>query len=417
MYDHSYNANTLAAAIRKGDFHGTPAALHAITREKLITEAVAAAHSNFGGANPLRKIHINGKTGFAFNTQASEIVARKATANIRALAKLRSSTRAQVVSNLFHFFKEGVPYRIYRLDIRNFYESFDTEYVIAALYKLPALNPLTRQHLETILSFHKTMGGTGLPRGLGLSATLSEFTMREFDQSVCDRENVFFFGRYVDDMIIVTSGDEPKNQFLEDLKQLLPTGLALNHTKTRVRTARSAQKISSPAYSRFEIMRIDYLGYCFKVYDPNSGKKGGYREVSVDISESKKRKIKLRINRALLDYARKPNFALLCDRIKFLSSNFSIYDRREGRRQLAGIYYNYPLLTSPHTGLKGLDHFLRLSILSKFGRVFGSSYPLLTPGQRRQLLHHSFLRGHEKRLFAHFSSSRISDIQSAWKND
>ncbi|EPM56853.1 phage-related reverse transcriptase/maturase family protein, partial [Pseudomonas syringae pv. actinidiae ICMP 19103] len=41
-------------------------------------------------------------------------------------------------------------------------------------------------------------------RGLALSATITEIVMQDFDNSIKELDGVFYYGRYVDDIIVVT---------------------------------------------------------------------------------------------------------------------------------------------------------------------------------------------------------------------
>ncbi|EGH68896.1 hypothetical protein PSYAC_29236, partial [Pseudomonas syringae pv. actinidiae str. M302091] len=40
--------------------------------------------------------------------------------------------------------------------------------------------------------------------GLALSATITEIVMQDFDNSIKELDGVFYYGRYVDDIIVVT---------------------------------------------------------------------------------------------------------------------------------------------------------------------------------------------------------------------
>ncbi len=50
----------------------------------------------------------------------------------------------------------------------------------------------------------------GLPRGVPLSATLSEYSMKRFDRFVSTLPEVYYYARYVDDIVIVTGAREDK---------------------------------------------------------------------------------------------------------------------------------------------------------------------------------------------------------------
>jgi hypothetical protein len=121
-----------------------------------------------------------------------------------------------------------------------------------------------------------------------------------------------------------------------------------------------------------------------------------------------------RIVRSFLSYAKSNDWGLLRDRVAFLTQNFSVYNPKAGGKKIAGIYHSYPLVSEGAAGLKELDRFLRNAVLSKNGRVFPVTNAMLSAHQKRQLLTRSFAKGHSSRSFVHFSTTRISQIQSCW---
>lgn len=55
--------------------------------------------------------------------------------------------------------------------------------------------------------------------------------IKKFDDSVVSLRNVYFYARYVDDILIMTSGEEVKEEFLSSLSKKLPEGLVFNMGK------------------------------------------------------------------------------------------------------------------------------------------------------------------------------------------
>lgn len=417
MYDSSYNEISLGRMIRKGDFRGIPLSDQDAFRTAIAKAATHSALSNFGGANPILRFHLKGKAAYRIRSLPDEIVVRKLALNIKKIAKPRRSDRSEVVSNLRDFLEEGVPYRIYRLDVKSYYESFKHSDIRERLSSLPDLSPLDRRHLDALLGHFSMLGGTGLPRGMAISAIVSDALMSEFDSWVLSNPSVYFFGRYVDDIVIVTNLTEDQGVFLGQAKEILPDGLALNEMKLSVSTLGERPQ---PVKSSLPLHKcdIDYLGYRFSVFDPletSSVGKKGFRLVAVEIAPSKVERFKTRIVRSFRDFSDTRDSGLLVDRVKFLTSNFSVYDKNTCKRKLAGIYYGYPLLSANSRTLEHLDDFLRNAVLSSKGRVFKESSLVLSPEVKRTLLSHSFRAGHRERRFVHFSSSKIRQIQECWK--
>ncbi|RTL36212.1 MAG: RNA-directed DNA polymerase [Burkholderiales bacterium] len=419
MHDQSFAKNTLEQMLQKGDFNGVPSAHQALFRQQTVARAIAAATTNFA-ATPvlLRSFPVKGKTVYGLSGLANELVARKLASNLRRHIKTYTKGRTHIVSSLKLLLEEGVPFRVYRLDIKSFYESFKHENISHAVEKLSRLAPLSKSLINAILDHHNSVGGSGTPRGLAMSASISDLMMKEFDLRTSANPEVFFYARYVDDIILITSCRERRRILISELLNNLPPGLELNPKKQRVVEASKKMSPLPHGSSTVELLRFDYLGYSFSVREPVKSRgadRPTQRDVLVDLAPAKIRKIKTRIARAFLDYSRNPDWPLLKDRIKFLTRNFGVYNAKAGGKKLAGIYYSYPLLSENAKALGALDRFLRNAILSRKGSIFSVSASILSAKQRQSLLGHSFVNGHSERHFVYFSPARISQIQECWK--
>lgn len=422
MHDQSFNKKTLARVFQKIDFIGikTSAELDEF-REIMLKKAEASATSSFAKAeNPLVSFPLHGRQVFMFSNLWDELVARKLCSNIKKTSKATPRGRAQIVSNLRLLLEEGVPFRVYRLDVKSFYESFKASNVVAKVGELVELSPLSKRLLHDLLGCHAALGGTGIPRGLALSAALSEHLMRDFDHKVAGHSEVFFFSRYVDDIIIVTSAREESAIFVRQIENMLPVGLRLNTAKKQIEETSGRVNPTKAADTTVHLFKFDYLGYSFGISEPTKEKNkqpGDHnRTVVVDIAEKKIIRFKTRISRSFYEFTKSGDWPLLRDRIKFLTNNFSVYNAKAGGKKIAGIFYSYPLASSDAKGIASLDEFLRNAILSKNGRIASLSHPKLTGAQKRQLLSNSFMEGHAKASFVYFSGSRLKQIQSCWKN-
>ena len=418
IYDHSFSRETLLSTLCKSDFYEMRALHDESIKLSIIDAGVESAHNLFAGASPLVRFPLNGNQIYKINNLSNELAVRKLYYNIEQLVSFKSSSRDTVVSNLHRLISEGVPYRLYRLDIKKFYESFTTLSIEERLYGLPGLSPPSKALLHALLDSHVSSGGLGLPRGLALSALISEIMMQDFDLAVRSMSGVYFFSRYVDDIVILTNCLEHPKVFLRNIIQHLPEGLTLHERKRQI--CHLYNKVSPTTVTpTIANITFDYLGYAFAVYEPikEPGKKNGhyFRKVHIDIATSKLQRIKTRIVRSMLNFSASGDFDLLYSRVKFLTSNFSITDFRRDRSKLAGIYYSYPEITDPlNSGLQQLDNFLVNAVLSKSGRVFSKSGAELTASQRRLLLKHSFTRGYIEKTMVHFHPKRIRKIQECW---
>lgn len=409
MYDQSFGESSLLALFRESDFKKIPQLL--MTGK---TEAAAAAHQAnalFGAINPLQALHVSGKHVYSSSSFQNELVLRKVTQNIRNSIRHQSRGRRFIVETLVSHLAEGLPYRVYKRDVHRFYPSFLHPDVQQAVESDGRLSWLTKRLVEQILAGHRLLHGTGLPVGLGLSAVLSELMMLKFDEKFRSNPHVRFYSRYVDDIVLVTNGDELPDDFSRLLSSALPRGLSFNSLKTLM----CETNPSTPAPG----IAFCYLGYSITVM-PSTKKQCNTmgRQVVIDLSPAKTRKIKTRIVRALRAHTLQPDFALLKKRVAFLASNASLPVAGQSVRRLVGIYHTYPLLTvQPGCMLHELDTFFRYLVLSSKARSLTSLPAMLTRSQRSQLLSLSFVEGYTKRRFINVSRVQLGAIRKCWANE
>lgn len=411
MYDHSFGIFNFQKVMRRSDFINIPEVEQLAYKIAALERAMMMSFTFFEGENILKSFHLKKKNAYKAQDFSCELVLRKVARNIEELNPNKPPNRDFIISNVCRILEEGVPCRVYRLDVKSFYESFLDDFTWNLIESSIELNLQTKKlYKKTMLDF-KNIGGVGLPRGLKLSAVVSELAMVGFDHSVWNKENVYFYVRYVDDIFIVTSGYENPTMFLDFINKTLPKGLTLNENKQKIIDVPSKAVVT---VNDKIVFKVNYLGYNFTVYDPKNNQKNLYRNVRVNISDDKIVRFKKRIIKCLLDFCGSNDFELLLDRVKFLSSNFSIYDKKRMKKKLAGIYYGYPRLSIDSESLEELDLFLRRAILSNHGRVFRMLSTKLTHKQKRLILACSFCRGFQDKKFVYFSAPRISEIQECW---
>jgi len=407
--------------LRKSDFREKTSLYVEADKLATLDEAISSAKTAFYESNPLIHFEQGSKRIYYTNNLAHELVLRKVCSNIKRLVRIQQTNRASIVETLTHLVSEAVPYRLFRLDIISFYESFVTDEVSKVVGELPGISPLTHRLVEELLRHFVTSGGTGVPRGLALSAILADVMMITFDRELKSLSGVYFYARYVDDIVIITNGSENESTFLKKIKSLFPAGLLLHNNKRDVVTL---PKVVTPAKVGTvinDLFSCSYLGYKITVSEPFKDKdlkpKSHHRAVRVGIADSKIKKIKFRIIRSLTVFLKDADFDLLTHRIKYLTSNFSVRDINRDKNKRAGIYYSYPQITeAPDNGLDELDNFLRRAILNGHGRTFSTISAALSSKQKRALLSHSFREGHTQRFFVYFHPQLIKNIQRCWKN-
>ncbi|HGM5055885.1 TPA: antiviral reverse transcriptase Drt3a [Serratia marcescens] len=418
MYDQSFNPRTLSRCFKPEDFHKNRALSLESVREKVISSAIQRYKNGFLGYN-LRSSVLRGKKVYWADELADTLVLRKVKNDVSRLYKLKLPSRTIIVDTLNVFLSECTQYKLYRLDIFSFYESFNKDYIFKKNESLERLEIKTKKLLNELLySFYLT-GGEGIPRGLSLSAYLAELLMCDFDNNMKGNEFVFYYARYVDDIVIVTNGFEDSDVFINNVKSILPDGLRFNEGKKYYISALipKVSKKTNIAYPA-NLLTFEYLGYDFSVSEKIEECKirGGYRLIGIDLAYAKANKIKSRIIYSIIDYNKTNDFELLCERLKFLSTNFSVLDSGRVLKRLSGIHFNYPLIDAKASKrLAELDVFLRKAVLSSNGKVFFDFHTNLNQYKKYRLLKISFVRGHEKRHFFHYSASKMMRIQRCWR--
>ncbi len=182
--------------------------------------------------------------------------------NISRIYKVKQANRNQIVSQLKDCLSDGFPYHVIKLDVQSFYESIDHSALISKLKADQLLSATTLRLVEHLLWDYAQLAGTagkGLPRGIGISALLSELFMRDFDRNVSSLPEVAFYARYVDDIVVLfaqtngsqaqTNGSQIGNYLNTIVKQLERMGLQINQDKTKQAPPETA---------------LTYLGYEFK---------------------------------------------------------------------------------------------------------------------------------------------------------
>ncbi|HHH7365083.1 TPA: antiviral reverse transcriptase Drt3a [Escherichia coli] len=418
MYDQSFNPRTLSRCFKPEDFHKNRALSLDSVREKTINSAIERYKDGFLGYN-LRSSVLRGKTVYWADELADVLVLRKIKKNLSKLYQLRLPSRTKIVDTLKVFLSECSQYKIYRLDIFSFYESFDKNYIFNKIDGLERLELKTKQVLKEFLYSFYLNGGQGIPRGLSISAYLAELLMYDFDNQVKDNHSVFYYARYVDDIVIVTSGYEDSDAFIENVKSNLPNGLRFNEGKKYYISdliPKSSKKTNTAPSKK--LLSFEYLGYDFSVGDKieECNIRGFYRVIEIDLAHAKANKVKSRVIYSIIDFNKTNDFELLCERLKFLSTNFSVLDSDRVLKRLSGIHFNYPLIDAKSSKrLAELDVFLRKAVLSSSGKVFFDFHANLNQCKKYRLLKISFVRGHEKRHFFHYSASKMMKIQRCWK--
>lgn len=130
-----------------------------------------------------------------------------------------------IVPQLKSILSDDFPKIIIKTDIKSFYESLNHKLLLEKLKKSNELSLTTRKIISRMLISYKQESSLdkGIPRGIGVSAYLAELYMKRFDSVVSKIENLIYYSRYVDDIILVV-GRKSEND-INDIYNLLESEL------------------------------------------------------------------------------------------------------------------------------------------------------------------------------------------------
>ena len=158
---------------------------------------------------------------------------RKLHNNIKTIYKVQQADRNNIVRQMKILLSENVEMWVVRLDVRHFYESINREKLITKLVEDARLSYPSITLLQSLFKDSVVASGTGLPRGLGVSAAMSELYMKYFDLNIRRVEGVYYYARFVDDIIVFCSSERSKDLVWEEVKTGLDElGLDLNVEKS-----------------------------------------------------------------------------------------------------------------------------------------------------------------------------------------
>lgn len=352
---------------------------------------------------------IGGKTIYTINRSVPEpfFVLKQLQKNIQHSFKVKQADRFEILSQVKNLLDNSFPKYVIRTDIKSFFESIPHDKLKEKIEKNHILSPFSKKIIYQILReyTHKTGIKKGIPRGIGISAYLSELYMRDIDNTIKSLENVTYYARYVDDIVLVitpnTKHDEIKH--LDKVKEIVSRfDLALNEAKTKAFDL-----------TKVEIERsFDFLG-CKITF--NNFKND--TNIKIDITHKKRQLYMKKIKLAFDDYNFSSKFnekesrQLLIKRLKYLAGNTRLLNVK--KNILTGIYFSNVLLTEQNS----LEH-LDLYLLKKIDKSIIPYYKLTHVSINRiktNLQRFSFEEGFKDRLFYEFSKKDFLEILQIWK--
>lgn len=328
MREQTISFSTLDKSIYGGDFHKHEYLKENLYREECVLQSLNAAIDSdhkFTIQKLRKNTDTSDKTGYFLPLFYEKLLIRKCAKNISKTFPIRSIDRERAIRELVSCLRWGPHQSIYRIDIKSFYESIDHLNLLNFIKKSERLSGLTKDILTRLLTQYWDEGGTGLPRGLEVANPLANAYLYEVDEIIAKKEHCLFYCRFVDDIVIVSTGLSDDNVY-KQFKKSMPGRLRLNTSKTLV-LEKKHKKIDFP-----------FLGYSVEVDGASKSDTYKYRSVILHISESRLKKIKSRIYKSFEEYLVNRDLELLIDRLSFLSSNRT--NKRGRGKYKSGIFYS-----------------------------------------------------------------------------
>ncbi|PRX55269.1 antiviral reverse transcriptase Drt3a [Flagellimonas meridianipacifica] len=336
-------------------------------------------------------------------------ISKKIQDNIKETYNVKQSSRYAILSELLNLLEDNFPKYVIRTDIKSFYESIPQKKLLDKINHDYLLSIKTKKFISQIFTSYNNLTGQtdpetakGVPRGVGISAYLSELFMRSVDNKIRELDDLVYYARYVDDIVAIFV---PKSKKIEPIELtnyktkltnlIISEGLVLNIRKT------SEYDLLEGIYNlrfndnqpNYSPKTIQYLGYeigSIITYKPNGNIKS--KDLSVRLSKKKVdkyfKKIKLSFQHfeKKKKHNRKNAFKLLSARINYLTSNTKLRNNKD--KVFVGIYYSNPFLNN-YASLEKLQTRLKWHI-NRAG---------LTTDEKHTMLKYSFTEGFTKKAF------------------
>lgn len=319
--------------------------------------------------------------------------------NFNKLYKVKQSNRNNIITQLRDYMSDGFPYHVLKIDVAEFFESISHEIILEKIKRDQLLSHASSRLIYKILYRYAELAGSagkGIPRGLGISSYLSELYMREFDEEMRATEDVVFYARYVDDIVLVFAPKPtslPKTYEDQVRRALSRRKLQVNEAKTRQSPLTGEGKLAEKTGWKFE-----YLGYEFS-FGP---------KLKIQLSQAKYAKYLERLSASFFRYKSqkgrnaKGAYRLLVKRIRFLTGNTQLTHNKENA--YVGIFFSNPHLTD-FDQLNSLD-----------GRLKGLCAGVSSASLKEELDKYSFYKGYTEKVFRRFHrKNEFREIVKAWK--
>lgn len=321
-------------------------------------------------------------------------ISRQLEWNLKSTLAIAEKDRNSIIKEIQVSLECSIPTLIIRTDLSSFYENIDHEILINKLERSVNLSAMSLFLVKVLLKEFDAISGTpglGVPRGVAISAKLAELYLSDMDETLKNLTGVYYYARFVDDIIILSSAHSPKfgsnvQQACKSLRSYTATnGVIINQEKTLVQNTRSGK------------YEFEFLGYCIK----REPQKPLALLMSHKRYERYLKRTDLAFERYWVDPARPGSDFVLLSRIRFLTANLRLLGSKGN--VIAGIYNSNKLL-SDLSQLVSLDANLSQHVT----RISNTRL-------RNQLKSLSFIDGFNLKRMVKMSQKTIENVGNAWR--
>lgn len=277
---------------------------------------------------------------------------------------IKYASRSKIINLLFNTLvatKNMNDFVIVRADFKSFFDSVKSEYVYEK-YILPSIiKREDKQLLEKYVENFKYCYA-----GLCLSNGMTEIVCKDFDivlKARLSEYGVFFYERYVDDMLIMFNNYISENR----IKNIIRETIIEVFGSCPVRLSSSPGKFSY--ISRRNLVssqNFNFLGYEFFILKTVNGRRDEIIDFEYGIAEKKRTKYSNMIERAFINYKLTGNDEVFIQQLKIFSSRVVI------ARQILGS--NFDWLTkgviANYNELQNVCHYLNVDTKTFLSDLF-----------------------------------------------
>lgn len=262
---------------------------------------------------------------------------------------IRYASRGKIINLLFNtlpVIKNLNDFVIVRADFKSFFDSVLTKHVYEQYIKTSLLARKDKEILEDYINEFKYCYA-----GLCLSNGMAEIICRDFDKRLkarLEKYGVFYYERYVDDMLVMFNSYIARDTFLTIVKEVICEVFGRCPVKLNMEQDKFTY-ISKRGLASFQ--KFNFLGYEFGIKFGNNKYKFSY-----GITDKKRKKYINIIERAFVEYKKNGNLELFRQRLKLHSARVVIGRGLGGNTYewlTKGVVANYNELRFHMTALDG----------------------------------------------------------------